>query len=661
MSGIERKLVDWNEEFVSQERGGRIVHYYVRDDSGNSVLAVVGTERSVRHMVYVVAEGFMESEWFQRPPTSSSSSGNGSSFKWRSKREVVDWLSSLLSDGNRTLKCDASVSGFDEREIYHNRKGLFARKLKGTGDIVWSSEVWTCGKQLRHYHSFCRNGTLITIHSFVLVMSVEGDHHLAYIEDMYEDKKGRKKVKARWFHQNQEVAGMISPPQPHLYEVFITPHSQVLSAECVDGLVPVLTPKHYDQCLAALPPTFSGRTHLCSRQFGNGSVKPFDVSKLHGYYNQKILSCIDLYTISKYELTCKSPIPYGEEEAGHIKVGPRKSRSSRGRQKGLPEQTQVEVLDTVNGLIGVEPVDQCSRFGRHEEPFGVKQIGQETWASQLFKTKDKIEVLCQDSGIRGCWFRCTVLEVSRKQLKVCYDDLLSEDESGNLEEWVPAFRLAATDKLGMRCSGRLTVRPSPPESLCGSPFRIGTPVDTWWNDGWWEGVIVRISDDGIDTLQVYFPGEDVLLAFQRENLRISKDWVRNRWVDVKEKPDILSSMTDISSSPKLLAWLQETRKTYSSARTQFSGSKDEDTSRHDRDDDGDDFDDDGDDFDDDDDDDEDEDDDDDGFGNDGSDDGGKDGNDDDGDDEEEDKLESKRLKLDNGVVTGLMAIVEVNS
>ena len=57
MAVNNRCFVEWKEQFVSQERGNRVVHYYLKDSAGESVLAVVGTERSVRHMCYVV-EGF---------------------------------------------------------------------------------------------------------------------------------------------------------------------------------------------------------------------------------------------------------------------------------------------------------------------------------------------------------------------------------------------------------------------------------------------------------------------------------------------------------------------------------------------------------------------------------------------------------------------------
>lgn len=82
-------FVEWKEEYVSQERGGRIVHYILKDSCGESILAVVGTERSLRHMVYVVAEEFLSYSGTDNPVQAG--------FKWRSRREVVDWLTSMLA------------------------------------------------------------------------------------------------------------------------------------------------------------------------------------------------------------------------------------------------------------------------------------------------------------------------------------------------------------------------------------------------------------------------------------------------------------------------------------------------------------------------------------------------------------------------------------
>ena len=75
------------------------------------------------------------------------------------------------------------------------------------------------------------------------------------------------------------------------------------------------------------------------------------------------------------------------------------------------------------------------------------------------------------------------------------------------QEWVQAFRLAAPDKLGMRCPGRPTIRPCPiVNDSVEIEFEVGAPVDAWWSDGWWEGVVTSVKCLGDDNLQVYVPG-----------------------------------------------------------------------------------------------------------------------------------------------------------
>ncbi|XP_077222174.1 uncharacterized protein LOC143856012 isoform X2 [Tasmannia lanceolata] len=415
--------------------------------------------------------------------------------------------------------------------------GHLARNLKGHNlDIVWSGAAWTCGKQLKHYKAFCRSGTTIPSHSFVLVMAKEGNNYLAYLDDMYENKKGQKKVKVRWFHQNQEVIGMIPPPTPNPSEVFITPYAQVISAECVDGLATVLTPEHYEKCLAALPSTSTDGIHICFRQFQSNSVKPFNLTKLLGYFDQMILSCLDIYPIPKHKLAFHS-LTGKEDEfrcGGNMKGGSKRIRTSRGHQGGA------SILGPGDQITACRPAYRKLRFGLSgRRPMAVKYIGHKHWHPLPFKVDEKIEVLCQDSGIRGCWFRCTVLELSRKKLKVHYDDLQNEDGSGNLEEWIPAFRPAAPDKLGMRCLGRLTIRQCPPSGkLTDVVFEVGTPVDAWWNDGWWEGVVTGVDGFGDDALQVYFPGEDIFSIIQRRDLRISRDWISNQWVNIEVNHNI---------------------------------------------------------------------------------------------------------------------------
>lgn len=93
MAASEHYFVEWKEQYVSKERGNRVVHYFLKDNSGESVLAVVGTERSVRHMFYVVSEEFLS--------THGADNSVHAGFRWRSRREVVNWLTSMLSKQHR--------------------------------------------------------------------------------------------------------------------------------------------------------------------------------------------------------------------------------------------------------------------------------------------------------------------------------------------------------------------------------------------------------------------------------------------------------------------------------------------------------------------------------------------------------------------------------
>eukprot|EP01018_Ginkgo_biloba_P028931 Gb_20784 [translate_table: standard] len=564
-----KHFVEWEEEYVSNDRGSRVVHYNLKDRHGNIKLAVIGTERSLRHMVYVVADEFLH--------LANVNKSSSSSTKWRSRREVVDWLTSLLSkprptsSGDHITKSpregsvrmlDMGVPNVDEMgeqtDNIHKSKGHFRRKLRATSkDIVWLGTAWTCRKHLRHYQSFRRNGITISVHDFVYVMAEGKERHIAYLEDMYEDAKARKSIRVLWFHKANEVVNDIPPPLPHLKEVFFTPCLQVLSVECVDGPATVLTPEHYDKCLVKLPPEAVAELHMCCRQLDNEGIRSFNLSQLEGYWQQKILSSIDLALSQcspKHDLTSDS-LEADEEDTElnmAIRKGPRKCRSSR-RRNGIPNSscggaTGEAILDVSGSLYRLSVCIGAERDCTPDSRPLINTMGQSQKLGDVheqgpvsFGIGDGVELLSQDSGIRGCWFRCTVIDKQLLRLKVCYEDVQNEDETGNLEEWIPAFRLAAPDNLGIRIPGRPTVRPCPPEDKTSSSFEVGTAVDAWWNEGWWEGVVVMVKEPSAE-VHVYFPGENEMSIFQRSNLRISRDWVNNQWIHVKETPNLAATL-----------------------------------------------------------------------------------------------------------------------
>ncbi|KAB1221686.1 hypothetical protein CJ030_MR2G006259 [Morella rubra] len=556
MSVNDHGFVEWEEHIICHERGNRVIHFHLKDGSGETVLAVIGTERSVRHMTYVVSDEFMRLAGVEKSVNAC--------MKWRARREVVEWLTSLVSrhrvpysdisnspsiDSRQALgSVEVAMTGGCAPQMYFPDH-MIARKFRvQNSDIVWSGIAWTCTKQLKHYPAFCRNGTSIAVHSFVFIMAEEGNRYLGYLEDMYEDKKGLKKVKVRWFHHHKEVKGVIPQLVSHPREVFITPHVQVISAECVDGPAIVLTPKHYEKCVADVAPTSSSGIHMCCRQFKNNKIKPFTLPKLRGYSNQTILSSLDGFVDAKQKLMDHELPVVDEEDFAHddpLWVASKRNRVYKGHQG----------LET--GSSGVR--NSCPR--------------NHIMKSHPKFPKLKLRFSRKTKGIKIVKSHCPVS--FKKHLKVQYEDVQDADGCGYLEilsfywalppryitqkfdyvtlkEWIPTARVAPPDKLGMRCSGRLTIRPSHPEDVTDSRLEVGAAVDAWWSDGWWEGVITGVDVSGNDTLHVYFPGEDSFLKLQRKNVRISRDWVGNRWVDIKVKPDILSYLSErVSSSLKL--------------------------------------------------------------------------------------------------------------
>lgn len=104
MGASDYCFVEWKEQFVSKERGNRVVHYFLKDASGESILAIVGTERSVRHMFYVVSEEFLD--------VHGAENSVHAGFRWRSRREVVNWLTSMLSKQHRHSNQSSKFASF---------------------------------------------------------------------------------------------------------------------------------------------------------------------------------------------------------------------------------------------------------------------------------------------------------------------------------------------------------------------------------------------------------------------------------------------------------------------------------------------------------------------------------------------------------------------
>ncbi|XP_078444371.1 uncharacterized protein LOC144713606 isoform X2 [Wolffia australiana] len=516
--------VKWEEIVVCREKGRREVHYYLKNASGAADLAVVGKERSARHMSYAVpSQFFRESASLATSSVSPSNPaalapGARFSLKLRSRRDVIDWLSSAVSDPFRSSDPpDEQSDGF--ADVSSSKHISFKSRSHRSKGFSWLGSFWACSKQRKHYNAFLRHATKISVQDFVYV-TVEGNkRRVAYVEDMYEDLTCRKKVVVRWLRLVDEVKA-VPPSDINDREIFFSLCLQDVSADRIDGLAAVLSPQHYYKCLGAAE-TISWSPFICQRQIsGVGSVEPFDVTSVRGYWNQEILRCL----IKSTESTSSSGLTSDEVDISRLSDADPSSRKRPSPSGEAFEESPELKSRRVDGV----PVPLPPRKDQ---------------AQTLIKGQH-VEVLSQDSGLRGCWFRCLVLKLRGDKVKVRYTDLQNADESGPLE----GPRLALADKLGLRQKGRPSIRPQlqAHSKLSPAGFNVGGVVDAWWHDGWWEGLVIS-KEDG-NTFRVYFPGEERTCDFEARSLRHAQDWSQSRWHRLRERPDMVNNLLAEASS-----------------------------------------------------------------------------------------------------------------
>lgn len=59
-------------------------------------------------------------------------------------------------------------------------------------------------------------------------------------------------------------------------------------------------------------------------------------------------------------------------------------------------------------------------------------------------------------------------------------------------------------------------------------FKFGDEVDAYHNDGWWEGHITEELEDG--RFAVYFRVSKEQIVFNKEELRLHREWMHEKWV-----------------------------------------------------------------------------------------------------------------------------------
>ncbi|KNA03151.1 hypothetical protein SOVF_211930 isoform B [Spinacia oleracea] len=403
-----------------------------------------------------------------------------------------------------------STHGSEPDEL--NVETIKAAQLKKLGhhtrEFFWLGSQWTCKKKRKHYQAFRRNGVKVTVNQFVHVLAEENKRLIAYLDDMYEDAKGNKMVVVRWFHKIDEV-GIDLPHNYNDREILFSLCLQDLSVECIDGFAMVLCPRHYAKFVSGAEHAML-QPYMCCQQYDSDDLKPLDITQVKGYWKQDVVRYMFAFSSERaLENTCLPEDPWKKEDISAFNgCKPRKrlrlSREVRVDLQGVQHMAVGSVIE-----VAVDSV---------------------------------VEVLSQDSGMRGCWFRATIIKKHKNKVKLRYHDIKDgENEANCLEEWVLASRIAVNDAMNLRLEGRTTIRPSVTHNGKVSwVINSGSIVDAWWHNGWWEGIVIQKEANG--KFLVYFPGEQREALFSRSDLRHSQEWVKGGWKELSERADVAASI-----------------------------------------------------------------------------------------------------------------------
>lgn len=256
---------------------------------------------------------------------------------------------------------------------------------------------------------------------------------VAYVEDLYEDIKSNHIVSVRWFHKMDEVRkiGIALPPDTQSKEIFFTLCLQDLSVECIDGLVSVFSSIHFAKYLK-VSANITQELYLCRRKIDNDDIKSFDITQVAGYRNQELFKYMDTPSMTHSKTPSYFDLDQATSEYNLRCMAKRKDWHSEYSFNTCRNKGRTLTVNNVYENACWTPCLPKKEAYKQKLQQNLHVPMAETF-QQHFLAGSHVEVLSQDSGIRGCWFRGVLLKKHKDRVKVQYTDIQDADGDGLLK------------------------------------------------------------------------------------------------------------------------------------------------------------------------------------------------------------------------------------
>ncbi|CAH9080183.1 unnamed protein product [Cuscuta epithymum] len=142
-----------------------------------------------------------------------------------------------------------------------------------------------------------------------------------------------------------------------------------------------------------------------------------------------------------------------------------------------------------------------------------------------FTNGAEVEISSNDDGFRGAWYEGKVIRAVSKKVRK------TQSKKEKRVEVVVEYETLMADEAGkvplQETVDIVQVRPRQPrEGL--RRFKSSEEVDAFYNDGWWEGIVIAALEGG--KYSVFFRATREQLDFAGSDLRLHREWANGEWI-----------------------------------------------------------------------------------------------------------------------------------